>query len=116
VEQLVAGIGVAAISGITFLAYKHPDAYKKVFIGLFVIFASVMVGLVIWDLSNLYAHLAAIHYIKIDKLEEAKKTVRLQSPLYVIPYLGCTILGIIIYISLLSCLPALLGEDKAVKK
>ena len=50
-DKLITGLILAAISGITFLAYKHPKAYDKLFqplmfssLGLFIALSSYWLG------------------------------------------------------------------------
>ena len=50
-DKLITGLILAAVSGITFLAYRHPKAYDKLFqplmfssLGLFIAFSSYSLG------------------------------------------------------------------------
>jgi hypothetical protein len=53
VGTLFGGFAVAAVSAVTFVAYKHPRAYAKLYLWLCgANFAGVM-GMVIWNFSNL---------------------------------------------------------------
>src|ERR1700730_3820736 len=80
-------IAVPALSGLTFLAYKHPKAYEKLGFGLFMILLPTIVVSFIWGLSNNFAYTAAIPYIPSDKIAEATKAINgerlLSVPLFV---------------------------------
>ena len=51
-DKLVPGLFVAAISGITFIAYKHPTGYQRLFWLLGIIFGIASVAGIIWDTSS----------------------------------------------------------------
>jgi hypothetical protein len=53
------GIVVAALGGLTFIAYNHPEAYKKLSLFLNSIIILVFVAGWSWSLSNQWAGIAA---------------------------------------------------------
>jgi protein-S-isoprenylcysteine O-methyltransferase Ste14 len=75
VETVISGIVVAALSGLGFLAYKHPRAYKKLYWPLSIISLALFLGAIVWDKSNSTAHVAALPYIPREMLAEADKAI-----------------------------------------
>jgi hypothetical protein len=53
IGKAIGGIAVAAISAVTFVAYRHPKAYVKLQLSLILAMLVVACGVMIWDLRNL---------------------------------------------------------------
>jgi hypothetical protein len=51
IEKAFVGLGVAAVFGLAFLAYKHPKAYQKLFVALFALVSGVFVSLFAWNVA-----------------------------------------------------------------
>jgi hypothetical protein len=105
---------VPALSGLTFLAYKHPKAYDTLWLVLNIILIVVFVGANICDESNTYAYTAVIPYITSGKFAEVNKAVSDQKLLSGAIYLLAIVLAC--YLLFLHFLPSLLGEDKPGKE
>ena len=58
IAKVVGGVAVAGLSAVTFVAYKHPLAFKKLANVLWLSIFSVMIAIGIWDLSNLAAKIS----------------------------------------------------------
>lgn len=60
-DILIAELLIAAVSGLTFLAYSHPNAYQKIARVIMVILIVITAGICIWDISSqqTYAILAS---------------------------------------------------------
>ncbi|MGH6813239.1 MAG: hypothetical protein ACREDM_13205 [Methylocella sp.] len=80
------GIIVGVVSGITVLAFKHPNVYKKLYGVLLIILLGALAGGAIFDLSNGAGYARFI------------------------------VTAVIIYVSFLRALPLLLGWDKPVEE
>ena len=52
-ETLTAGLLLAAISGISYLAYKHPPAFRKVYFPLVALTVLILIMLVMWNFWRL---------------------------------------------------------------
>src|ERR1700730_18070222 len=102
VDKVTAGLFIAAISALTFVAYQHPNAYKKMYP------AFTLLGLLIstfafgWSLGEFLTYRAVKEFIVVEKLKEAKAA----SDSYDIPnwVLGANV-GTILYVVFLSFLP-----------
>jgi hypothetical protein len=75
-----AGIAVAAISGITIIAYKHPQAFRKLFWFLISLLVLSYVIMFSWTLSNNYAadaafdaasHIKSISFSEMENIRDA---------------------------------------------
>jgi hypothetical protein len=67
VSELLVGVALAALSGITFLAYKHPKAYEQFYVALFLTLVAVEIWAVACDSSISKAHKIALAYVVPDK-------------------------------------------------
>jgi TRAP-type C4-dicarboxylate transport system permease small subunit len=76
VIKIGGGLVVAALSGVTFVAYKHPRAYAKVFLILIAVCTTIFLGEIVWGMSNVAARTAAFEAMKLsgsDELANADK-------------------------------------------
>ena len=51
---MLSGIALAALTGITVFAYKHPKAYEKIFPALFFMWNAIFVVFFIWNTGNTF--------------------------------------------------------------
>ncbi len=103
VGRLVGGIALAALSAVTFVAYKHPKAYVKLYLILITIVGVGMVGISVWGISNVAA-LNSLLGITLpnDKSEEIRAAIEGASPPFWWIGVGLMIIG---YLWLLTTLP-----------
>jgi hypothetical protein len=113
VVQLLVALAVAALSGISFLAYKHPKAYAKFYLPLMILFLAIAYGDIIWDMSISDAYRMALPYIEIGKMNEATQAIRDEELAVKVPYLLLIVTGLPCYFLFLAVLPYLLVEDTA---
>lgn len=57
-KTVVSGLAVAAVGAVTFVAYRHPSAYLKLNVGISTIVSAMVLGAMIWNLSNQTASFA----------------------------------------------------------
>ncbi len=60
VSKIFGGLAVAGVGALTSIAYKHPNAYKKLFPVLMFIFVYIETAVNAWQFSNFTAHSAAL--------------------------------------------------------
>jgi hypothetical protein len=112
-DKVIPALIVAAISSLTFVAYKHPKAYQKIFNPLAICFLITFIAVNAWNLSNTLTYSALIEYIEVGKIKDAKTAMEN----YQIPYWEMwMLLGSYFYLFFLTFLPRLLDEDKPVNK
>lgn len=76
-KELIIALLTAFLSGITFLAYKHPHAYKKLSLSSLIFNTGetlLFVG-VAWSFGINSAHSALVQFIPIDKQASALKAI-----------------------------------------
>lgn len=109
-DKLVASLVVAALGGLTWLAYRHPKALDRLYWPIVGTAMAMFLGGLVWDGSNAAARNAIIPFVSSDKSGIAKAAsdalVVLNLPLVL--YL----VGINFYMFFLSYLPRLIGEEK----
>lgn len=71
-DKLIPGILIAALSAITFLAYKHPRAYSRLYLVVVVGGSLILMGLALWDAALVSAHKGLLRYIPAENLAAAK--------------------------------------------
>ena len=50
-DTLIVSLILAAVSGLTFLAYKHPRAYERVSKFLVIVAFTIYMGIFLWDMG-----------------------------------------------------------------
>jgi hypothetical protein len=109
VESLMVSLIVAAVSGLGFLAYKHPKAYEVLSLGVMVVLLLLFAGTGIWDIAVGRAYLGVMEFIPSDKWQQVRSALEtVKSP----RSWNYVIWGFIIYVQLLRGLPALLERYK----
>lgn len=78
--QIIAAITAIAIpilSGLTFLAYKHPHAYKKFALpsAWFKVGFSYLIAYLFWNMGIITAYKKLLPFIPSDKAREALSTL-----------------------------------------
>jgi hypothetical protein len=109
-ETITAGLLLAAVSGITYLAYKHPPAYRKVFLPLFALNNFINIILVVWILGVQTAHIKLMPFIESSKSGQAHEAVDGILPRWWL--VGAVCFGTNVYLLLLYWLPKLFDEEK----
>lgn len=69
-EPLI-GFGIAAVTGLSFLAYKRPELYRRAYPRFLALVFLSFAGVMMWDTSNSLAFSAVVRFIPRDKIAEA---------------------------------------------
>ena len=72
---LVGPLVLAAISGLAYLAVKHPAVYEKLFNKLYLLSTIVFLGTALWSGAVSMAFVALLPFISIDKVNSAKAAI-----------------------------------------
>lgn len=70
-EQLVVGLILTMLTGLTYLAYKHPNAYQKLFSWIFISLLLIVIALHVWNVAIGKSFVSIISYIESTQLEAA---------------------------------------------
>lgn len=108
-SKLVHGFILAAVSALTFVAYKHPRAYDQLLGKLSALFAVVSITLVAWSAGGDMAYRALLKYIELDKRAQAQAAVESYQPSI---WFFALLLALYVYLFALSFLHRLLDHDK----
>ena len=107
-DKLVPGLILAAVSGITVLAYQHPSAYKAIAPFLEGAVFCLWMALIILDSALRYTSVKLVPYIKENEYRAASEF------LGSLPHLGwremVAYICLVSYLNFLLFLPMLLGE------
>lgn len=69
--QIIGTMLVAALTGLTYLAYKHPKSYSEIYIVISAFVLALLVGLSAWNFAVSQSFRKLIPYMDTDKLDVA---------------------------------------------
>jgi|ERR1700733_10698740 hypothetical protein len=72
-RNLLVALAVPAIGAVTFVAYKHPAAFKKLALVLQTLCWGAMLGILLWNSSNSMAKNAALHAVNYSMSPDEHK-------------------------------------------
>ena len=83
-ESLTVGLVLAAVSGLTFFAYRHPDAYGRLYGAAMGSVAVLYIGTVIWDVSMSYTYRQLLPLLQqIEQVEVfSEKHSQIELPMF----------------------------------
>jgi hypothetical protein len=111
--QIVVPLAVSAIGALTYIAYKHPEPYKKLAIVLQIAYWAVLVGMLIWNAGIIVAKLAAVD--AIDALSKDRDKIRNSVDAWSISLFWYFLLAALnIYVVILQTLPLWLLDQKPI--
>ena len=109
-DKLIPALVVAALTGITVVAYQHPTAYNRIGIYLVLATGALQIGLSVWNLGLIAARMRLLPFIKDlagTGLDEADKALE---PIRVPGWVLASVLLAMLYLLFLAFLPILLSE------
>jgi membrane protein required for beta-lactamase induction len=111
-DKLVPALLVAGLSGLTVLAYQHPDAYKTMMpfllFGIWGLWTLIWVLISAWQIGAGKAHLKLIPFLRTDDQEAAQSALdEMMITTWWIHIVVCCTLA---YLLFLGFLPRLLGK------
>ena len=97
-----------AIGGITYLAYKHPKAYRRIFLILVLVSCVVLFGALVWNAGVNVTFMELLDTVRADSVLAAREKIRSMR----IPSGYCFAgTGWLFYLLFLKQLPELLKEE-----
>jgi len=116
-DKLLSGIVVGALTGLTYLAYKHPEAYQKriywMIVGPLFLF---MIAATIWSAGVLSAYAVLISLIVPDKLGAAHEAIEILKPWPATWTHGVILVILVSYLGFLGALPHILNIGTTTKR
>ena len=109
IETLITGLALAAVSAITFIAYKHPSAYRKVYHPLTYVISAILIVMGIWTFSAQSAYTQLIPLIEASKLHQMEEWMGRITYRWWVVFAACV--GANLYLLMLSRLPKLFAQD-----
>jgi TRAP-type C4-dicarboxylate transport system permease small subunit len=109
-ETITAGLLLAAVSGVGYLAYKHPAAYRKIYWPLTTLALIIFTIIGSWMIGLQQGYTQVIPLIEPSKLPQVQEAItRGMDRWWIVTaaYFGATL-----YLLLLSYLPTLLEQEK----
>lgn len=111
VETIASGLIITSITGITFVAYKHPDAYKKINNILFLVNSGIAILVALWNTIVIFLTYQIISEFKDFEITEI---IKQKGESFLISFLKAYIIivGVYGYLLLLSLFPLLFGSNE----
>jgi hypothetical protein len=108
-EQLLGGIALAAVGAVTYVAYRHPVAYVRLSVALYIVVTIAIAGGAVWNMSNTAASIAAISGRSIDSnyIDTQHRLAGVAIPFWY----SAAALGVLAYVWFLTTLPVWLLDD-----
>jgi len=106
-EQLIIGAILTAITGLAFIAYRHPDSFQVVWVVLSLVGGVVFIAITVWNISSYTTFEAISEYMNTSsrvKAQEAVEKIRVGYWIALGSYIA-----FMVYLGILLGLPQLLG-------
>ena len=106
IDTIITGLVLMSVSGLTFIAYNHPDDFNKIYNVLYFVSFLIFFCILSWNFGLTYAHLNLLNLIPNDKVDIAHKTIedlKINSWVTILSFAA-----FIVYINILSFLPQIL--------
>jgi hypothetical protein len=116
-DQVASALVVAVIIGLTTAAYKHPVPYQKGIVKIEGFFFLVLVGMAVWDISNIisYRHVSPV-IIKAAGLSRELEIAKIVESIKVPAVFYAGMIGVMGYTYFLLWLPDILKENRRRRK
>ena len=115
IPTLISGLIVAGITGLTILAYKHPQAYKQLKLPSTIFKFSLIsiIGLLLWNYSISITFTKLSPYIKENDLSVAKSIIdKTNNPISLILLITAVFFALWLYCVFLSILPSFIKSNQ----
>jgi hypothetical protein len=113
-DKLLPGIALAALSALTFVAYKHPIGYQRLAMPLRIVVPALFIAVVVWDVSSMQTFGSVYEFIDFSKIKEARTAA--ESMRFLNGYIFTAYILGMIYLEFLGFLPLILGDEKPPKQ
>jgi hypothetical protein len=107
-DKLIPGLVLAILSGVTFVAYRHPAAYIYFHAALVGALVLGIMAVSVWEFGTTVAYSRLIEFIKPESRSDAHK--KIEKLRLIKGWTWAAFFGLILYLQFLSYLPRLLGE------
>ena len=108
IETIVGGLIIAAVSGLSFIAYKHPKGYSKIGSVTYLFISASFLIYVVW--------VAGYQKGFYDGIQAKDAFAKPEFPIEPFPWLVIAVFIILAYLMLLQNLPSILEMDHKKEK
>ncbi|WP_029655544.1 hypothetical protein [Marinobacter daepoensis] len=109
IEAIISSLLVAAVTGLTIIAYRHPRAFSKLFTPILVVTGAALASGLIWDVAVSRAFVNLSPFVDTGKLQPAQNAIEALSP--PMGWLIGGFFGFYMYLVFLLNLPKLLSQE-----
>lgn len=110
IETLATGLILAAVTGLTVIAYKHPQGYNRIHGYLYAGAVMIYIAVMAWSEGVGIAYSEVTKFIPVDKQDAARKAIDAVQVSFALTFF--VFVGVAAYLIFLSLLPGILGLDK----
>lgn len=107
--ELWAPLVIAAITGLAFIAYKHPTGFKRINLPLVALSLIIFVSMMIWNVAISKGYTAIMLFLdpaKFEKASVAVKDIQVNADLWFVVMLVFNV-----YLGILWWLPVLIKDE-----
>jgi len=93
-QTFIFGLLLACVSGVTIVAFKHPNGYARLFPYLLAVATALLIGFTVWHIAVEVTWAKLLTYMAKDSLleaEGAKRQLRVPYPWVALWYLGVVV-------------------------
>lgn len=103
IETIASGLVLAMVSGLSFIAYKHPAGFGRLFFPIANVITSVAAGLCVWALLNLALAASVISHLATEFPDKPMSTIA-QNASTVVDSLKSLAVIVIVYVIVMAYL------------
>ena len=108
-QTFIIGLLLACVSGVTLVAFKHPNGYAKLFPYMFAAATAVLIGVTVWHIAVEVTWTTLRQYMMEETLPEAATmTGQLRPPF---AWVGLSYLGVVGFLWVNLQLPPFLQDE-----
>jgi hypothetical protein len=109
--KLLSGLLVAALTGLTFIAYKHPYNYRKLDKVLWAILVLIQTAIIVWNASILHTEITLLQ-MPLDDMPSIHKAIGIVRA-QVLPFYYLVLISLAeLYLFFIWSFPYWLLEEK----
>jgi len=110
-ESIISPLIIAIISALTFVAYKHPTAYKKLLLPILIICIVLDLVFTTWEISISVISSKLLPLIGREKITEAELIIDKHQIFDNPMYLSIIFILIVAFLFILNSFPHLFGKN-----
>ena len=115
IESIFVGLVLATVSGITFIAYKHPDGFQRIYTNVLGLVTMVLISFSIFQILNIISAAVVIKHLATEMPTQPLSSIKenidvLSQSLWYIGWAVSIFAAVFAYLFILRKLPYILDD------